>query len=178
MPMRPTSVRVSSAAASAWIPLNRYATSIAIALGVVFSSNKNLTVTVDYATDPLVPQPCKVTRVTTTATLTLVNHGLSIGDSIVVSQAGAPFDGTYAVATVTDQNVITYTVTDSGSTGAGGNLVGNPQVIPLRVQAHPVLSGITANADSNFSVPPTVCRLRCSSYTAGYADLNVVPGSK
>jgi hypothetical protein len=175
MPMRPTSVRVTAAGPSAWVPLNTYATSIAILLGVVFSSNKNLTVDVEYSSDQLVPQDCKITRSTTTATLTLTNHGLSVGDSIVVSQAGAPLDGTYAVASVTNQNVITYTVANSGVTTTQGK---NAQVIPLRISDHPVLSALTANADSNFTVPPSVVRLTCTAFTAGYADLNIRSGSK
>lgn len=172
MPMRPVQVRLAAAGNSVWIPLNRYAKSIAIALGLVFSSNKNLTANVHYTLDPLVGQPCNLSRSTTTATLTLTNHGLSVDDSVVVDEAPAPFAGTYAVASVVDQNNITYTVVDSGATVAY-----DAKVKPLRVQLHPVLNAITADADSNFTVPPTACRLNVSSYTAGYVDLNVVPGS-
>jgi len=173
MPMRPVRVRLSAAGTSPWIPINRYATSISIALGLIFSSNKNLTAAVQYTLDPLVDQPCNITRSTTTATLKLTNHGLSTSDSVVVSGAGAPLDGTYAVAGVTDQNTITYTVANSGATVALSAMV-----IPLRVLTHPVLSGITSNTDSNFSYPPTACRLACTSYTAGYVDLDVISGSK
>jgi len=172
MPMRPVRVRLSAAGVSAWIPLNRYATSIAVALGLMFSSNKNLTAAVQYTLDPLVDQPCNISRTTTTATVTLTNHGLSVGDSVVVSGGGSPLDGTYAVASVTNQNVFTYTVVDSGATSAI-----DAKIKPLRVMTHPVLSGITANTDSNFSVPPTACRLAVTSYTAGYVDLDVVSGS-
>lgn len=175
MPMRPTSVRMAAAGVTPWIPLDTYDTSIAILLGLNFSSNKNLSVDVEYSTDPLVAQPCTITRSTTTATLKLQNHGLSTNDSIVVSQAGAPLDGVYQVASVTDQNTITYTVANSGATTSAGT---NAQVIPLRVAKHPVLTTITANADSNFSVPPSVVRGNCTSYTAGYCDLNVRTGSK
>lgn len=169
--MLPIQVRISAAGSTNWVPIDRYPSSFSVALGVTFSSNKNLTVSVDYTLDPLVAQPCSITRSATTATLTLTNHGLSVADSVVVTGAGAPLDGTYAVAGVTDQNVITYTVANSGATVAV-----DVRVFPLRVTAHPVLNALTANADSNFSAPPTACRLRCSSYTAGYADLNIVSG--
>lgn len=175
MPMRPTSVRVSSAASSSWIPIDRMDTSISILAAVAFSSNKNLTVSVEYCSDPLVPQSCNITRSGTTATLTLTNHGLTTSDWINVSQAGAPFDGDYKVASVTNQNVITYTVANSGATTSSGT---NAQVIPMRIFTHDVLASITANQASNFTVPPTAVRLTCSSYTAGYADLNLIPGSK
>ena len=171
MSMRPVRVRMAADGSSAWIPMNRYPSSFGVALGVAFSSNKNLTAAVEYALDPLEGQPCNISRSTTTATLTLTNHGLSVGDSIIVSDAPAPLAGTYAVASVTNQNVITYTVTNSGATAAFG-----AKVIPLRIQVHPVLTGLTADADSNFSVPPTVARLTVSSYVAGYVDLNVVSG--
>lgn len=171
MSMRPVRVRLGAAGYSAWIAMNRYPSSFTVALGLAFSSNKNLTANVQYALDPLVEQPCSITRSTTTATLTLVNHGLSVDDSIIVSCAGAPLSGEYTVAGVTSQDVITYTVANSGVAAAV-----DAKVIPLRVQLHPVLQTITADADSNFSAPPTVARLYVSSYTAGYVDLNVISG--
>lgn len=173
MPMRPVRVRLAAAGVSSWIPLNRYPSSYAVALALIFSSNKNLTANVQYSLDPLEGQPCNISRSTTTATLKLTNHGLSVDDSIIVSDADAPFAGTYAVASVSDQNTITYTVANSGATVAT-----DAKVIPLRVQLHSVLNTITADADSNFSFPPTCCRLYVSSYTAGYVDLDVVSATK
>lgn len=170
--MRPVRQRLSSATFSPWVPMNRYPSSFSVALGLIFSSNKNLTAQVEYTLDPLEDQPCNLSRTTTTATLKLVNHGLSVGDSVVVSEAPAPFVGTYAVASVVDQDTITYTVANSGATSAY-----DAKVKPLRVFVHPVLNGITANADSNFSAPPTACRVRATAYTAGYVDFDIIPAS-
>jgi hypothetical protein len=154
--------------------LNRYSTTFGVALGVVFSSNKNLTAAVQYTTDPLQPKAVvNLTRSTTTATLTKTNHGLSVADSVVVERAGAPFDGTYAVASVVDQNTITYTVANSGATSAL-----DARAALLRVSEHSTLTGLTADADGNFQFPPTACRLNCSVHSAGYVDLNVVSGGK
>lgn len=173
MSMRPTSVRLVAAGYSAWIPLNWAAIDISILIGLVFSSNKNLTANVQYVSDPLVPQKgVNITRSTTTATLKLTNHGLSVDDSVVVSDAPAPFAGVYTVASVVDQNTITYTVANSGAASAT-----DASAIPMRVQPHPVLTTITADADSNFAYPPTAVRLYVSSYTAGYVDMNIVSGS-
>lgn len=170
---RPTSVRVSSTTASAWVPLNRYSSTIQVMLGLLFSSNANLTCDVQYTTDQLVPQPCNITRAGTAATLKLTNHGLSVADSIVVTQSGdANLDGVFAVATVVDQNTITYTVSNTGLTVVQGT-----QVIPLRVLTHPVLAGATTNQASNFNQPAQAVRLKASSYTAGYADLTITPGT-
>lgn len=55
-------------------------------------------------------------RVTTTATITVARHDLVVGDWVYIDfEAGGPTDGVYQVATVTDENVFTVTVADSGS---------------------------------------------------------------
>lgn len=171
MSMRPVRVRLTAAGYSAWVPINRYPSSFGVALALIFSSNTNLTASVQYALDPLVEQACSITRSTTTATLTLTNHGLSVDDSAIITCAQAPLSGEYTVASVTNQNVITYTVANSGATA-----VVDAKIIPMRVQLHPVLQSLTADADSNFMVPPTAVRLYVSSFTAGYVDLDIVSG--
>ena len=50
-----------------------------------------------------------------TVTMRVKDHGLTVGDSIVVSglTGGTPANGTFAVVTVTDKDVFTYTFTTS-----------------------------------------------------------------
>jgi hypothetical protein len=50
-----------------------------------------------------------------TVTMRVRDHGLTVGDSIVVSglTVGVPANGTFAVVTVTDKDVFTYTFTTS-----------------------------------------------------------------
>jgi hypothetical protein len=50
-----------------------------------------------------------------TVTMRVKDHGLTVGDSIVVSglTVGVPANGTFAVVTVTDKDVFTYTFTTS-----------------------------------------------------------------
>lgn len=172
--MRPITQRLSAAGFGAWLPLDQYDTNSNVGLAVVLSSNKNLTYTVDYTYDNVLQQtvPTALTRSTTTATATIANHGLSVNDYIGIRSAGAPFDGDYAVASVVDQNNVTFTVANSGPTAAA---LGFFAVI-ARVFNHIVLAGLTASADSNFSTAVAACRLRISSYTAGYADLIVRQG--
>jgi hypothetical protein len=52
---------------------------------------------------------------TTTVTMRVKDHGLTVGDSIVVSglTGGTPADGTFTVLAVTDKDVFTYTFTTS-----------------------------------------------------------------
>jgi hypothetical protein len=51
----------------------------------------------------------------TTVTMRIKDHGLSVGDEIVVSglTGGTPANGTFAVATITDKDVFTYVFTTS-----------------------------------------------------------------
>ena len=51
----------------------------------------------------------------TTVTMRVKDHGLTVGDSIVVSglTGGTPANGTFAVVSVTDKDVFTYTFTTS-----------------------------------------------------------------
>ena len=50
-----------------------------------------------------------------TVTMRVTNHGLTVGDSIIVSglTGGTPANGTFTVVTVTDKDVFTYTFTTS-----------------------------------------------------------------
>ena len=52
---------------------------------------------------------------TTTVTMRVKDHGLSVGDEIVVSglTGGTPANGTFSVATITDKDVFTYVFTTS-----------------------------------------------------------------
>jgi hypothetical protein len=60
-----------------------------------------------------------IARATTTATVTLLDHGFRTGDEVHVTDASAPFD-TAAPKTVTrvDKDTFTYTVTNSGAASA------------------------------------------------------------
>jgi hypothetical protein len=56
------------------------------------------------------------TRVTTTATVTAVKHGLAVGDWAFIDWSGGtnPTDNFYQVVAVTNANVFTVTVADAG----------------------------------------------------------------
>lgn len=162
-------VTVSSAASSAWIPLDRYQSSFSVSLAGVISSGATLTWKVEHTFgNVLRPEPCSISRSTTTATLSYTNHGLSVGDSIIVSGGGSPFDGTYAVASVVDANTLTYTVTNTGST-----LV-SARVCLLPVFDHETLVGQTTDADGNYAFPCTACRLTVTAYTSGFVRLTAI----
>lgn len=166
-----TSVTVSSATSSAWVPFDRYQPNFSVALAGVISSGATLTWKVEHTFgDVFNGQACSITRSTTTATLVRANHGLSVGDSVIVVQAGPPFDGTYAVASVVDANTITYTVTNTDNTVA----YGSAKVCLLPVFDHETLVGQTTDADGNYAFPCSACRLTVTAYTSGFVRLTVV----
>jgi hypothetical protein len=171
--MRPTSTTLGQAGPSSWIPLNRYQSPFNVALGVTLSSGANLTYKLQHTFDnPQETYACSITRSSTTATLTLTDHGLVANDSITVIGAGAPLDGTYTVASVVDANSVTYTVADSGVTVAGAGA----KLAKHRCFDHEVMSSKTANEDGNYAFPVCAVRLNVTAYTAGRATLTVLQG--
>lgn len=90
-------------------------------------------------------QKATYTRVTTTLTITLVDHGLVAGDD--VNLQGTPWDQTggnsIPVVTVPDADTITVTVADTGP--ASGGL----KVAPIRVEDLDDFSGVTGRQKGN-----------------------------
>jgi hypothetical protein len=113
----------------------------------------------------------KITRSTTTATVTLPNHGLQVGDSLVVWGCGAPLDGTFPVASVTDANVVTYTVANSG-VAAGAD----PHCVPIRVFQHSSVASKTTSQDGNYAFPVNCVRCTCTVAGTGKYAFHVNQG--
>jgi hypothetical protein len=67
------------------------------------------------------------TRSTTTATVTATKHGLSVGDSVFLDWDLT--DDFYQVATITDANVFTVTVANSGATSGSVTVYNDVLVI-------------------------------------------------
>lgn len=66
------------------------------------------------------------TRAATTATITAPNHGLQTYNYVYLDfAAGGPTDNIYKVATVTNSNVFTVTVADSGNTSGDVTVYNN-----------------------------------------------------
>jgi len=165
-------VTQSSAGNSKWLGLNRQAV-FSAGLAVTLSNGANLTYTVQHTFDDINKLvSCTVSRVTTTATLTFPsNHGLVVGDSLVIAGAPAPFKGTFAVASVVSDTVVTFTVANSGETS------GRLEVVPLRVFNHEFMVGKTTSDDGNYSAPATATRLAVTAYTSGEATFTVIQGT-
>lgn len=173
--MRPITVRQSAAGFTQWVQLNRLQKVTNVALAVKLSSGASLTYSVEHTFDDPheVNTNFSIARVTTTATVTQTNHGLSVADWVQVLNAGAPLDGTFAVASVVDADNFTYTVANSGATASAGIAT----MLKARKFPHAILAALTASADSNYAFPPQACRLNITSYTGGFADFTIIQGN-
>lgn len=187
--MRPIATRLSAAGYSPWIPVNRLQLAFGLALNVKFSSNKNLTCSVQYTLDDFnstavdagfssanLTQNFSMSRTTTSLSITKTNHGLSAGDwAKAWGNGGAPLDDEWrAITSITDQDTFVVTVVDAGLTAPNTNGTGWLQTV--RVNPHATLAGLTADASGNLAFPVTGVRLYVSAYTAGYVDLEVLQG--
>jgi hypothetical protein len=168
---------MSAAGFSSWIQLDRLQYDFKVALAVMPSSGAVLTYTVQHTFDDIhdTTQLFSIARVTTTATVTKIGHGLSVGDWISVYNAGTPFDGEYSVASVTSADVFTYTV---ANTGAASLSLGYGNINTARVFPHSALASLTARADGNYAFPCFATRLLVSAYTSGTVDLTVIEGHR
>lgn len=170
-----SSQTLGSATFGSWIPLNNVGQSVNTALGVTITPSASLTYSVQQTMDNvwLRHKNFSISRSTTTATVTRTDHGLSVGDWIKVEGAGAPLDGEYSVATVSDANTFTYTVANSGISSTDGGL---SRMMTARVVEHATLTLQTSGAEGNYAFPPTACRLIISTYSSGKATLVVNQG--
>lgn len=171
--MRPKSYYISTAAAGAtpWHMCDFRANPFSVAFQVDIAGNTG-TYTVEHAFSDMVIRTAGISRSTTVATVTLLNHGLAVGDSVVVRNASAPLDGTYAVASVTSTSVFTYTVANSGATAAPA-----AEILSLRVMPHSSVAAQTTSKDGNYAFPVNFVRCRITVAGAGTYVFHVNQGS-
>jgi hypothetical protein len=184
--MRPVIKTTGATGPSGWVPIDYLQASFGIGFRCTIggATGPSMTYKVQHAFSSCVPDTeIVITRSTTTATLVFkaingadgaawVNHGLSTSDWIEVWGAGAPLDGTYAVASVTDSRTITYTVANSG---VAANTAGS-SVQRLFVGDHPVVTGLTSSSDGNYAFPPNRVRTNITTYGSGSLTLSLNQG--
>ena len=174
--MRPVTVEVSAVGFSSWIPLDFRLVPFSVTLDVQLSDGANLTYTVEYTDDDVfdvIKPPVALSRAATVAALTFPSpHVLVPGDWIAVQDAGAPFDGDFAVATVLSTTQVTYAVVAVGPlTPARLTIVG---VRRGNVRPHGGLTAQTATAVGAFIAPVRACRLNVTALTLGEAKMTVI----
>jgi hypothetical protein len=179
---------LAAVASSPWIIPGPMQETPGLGLALTFSSNANMTVSVQHTLDDPEQNPRTVTlaRAGTVLTITDTAHNLIVGDNIVLSNptndpnniwsgGGPPAVGTsYDVATIVDQNNYTVTVANSGSAAGAG------AVRSFRVFNHSILAGVTgappARSDGNYAFQIAATRLKCTVWTAGTVTLTVQQG--
>ena len=167
--MRPVSVTLSASGASQWAPVNCYSEG-PIGLYFDITSGATLTSKVQLTADDLIDDKyCAIAQSGTTATLVLFDHGLSVGDSVVVMGAHpADLDGERTVVSVVSVNIVTYTATNSATRAV------EARAIPLRVFDHASMSAMTAKTQGSQATPVTGIRLNNTAYTDGTATLRII----
>lgn len=163
--------RLTATGISSWMLVDTRRKWLGIGVGVKLSSGASVSYTVQHTFDNLRVQfeDFTATRVTTTVTVTKTNHGLSVGDYVYQESSGVPFDGDHNVASVTNANVFTYTVADSGAatSGAFGRMA------TARVFPHADLAALTASGQSNYMFPPQAVRLN-ATIVSGFVDVTLL----
>lgn len=168
--MRPTSIvhDATATGSSRWMPVDWRPHGDAT-VNITLDATAALTYKVQYTIDPInvAPDTVQFTRTTTTLTVTDVDHGLSVGDSVTILDGD--FKGYYDVASVTDANTYTLTVANAGAAG------GTFKRVKVRVFDSATLTGKTANAEDSFSNPVTAVRLNVTALTtAGKVTLTYI----
>lgn len=178
---------IGAAVSSPWIIPGPMMETPGLGLGLTFSIDANMTVSVQHTLDDPQQNPRAVTLTRVGAVLTVNDpgHNLNAGDNILllnvnndpndIWDGGLPGIGTsYDIVAITDINNYTVTVANAGSAGGGGF------VRSFRVFNHSILNAVTgappARADGNYAFEIGACRLKCTVYTAGKGTLTVQQG--
>ena len=114
-----------------------------------------------------------ISRAGTVATVTDIDHRLSVNDNIVITGSGdANLDGSYAVASLVDANTYTYTVANTGATTGSVN----SKCTSFRVYNHATMVGQTGRLDGNYAFSIQAVRLTVTAYVSGKVDLTILQG--
>lgn len=172
----PISQTVVAITHSPWIRLDYHAKGFAVGLFVSLSQDAaGVIYTVQHTPDTpdqSFERQVSIARVTTTATVTDVGHGLVTGDNVMVQASGdANLDGDHDI-TATGPDTYTYTVSNTGLTAS----LPTCRLNSFRVFPHHDLAALSAKADGNYAFPPMMCRLNVTALGAGKVTLSVVQG--
>lgn len=180
--MRQQVTTLDAVGVSPWLLVDnrRHGTDFNLGIRVDLQTASNLTYSVEATKDrnalERVRGDLSIARVTTTATATLLAHGLKTGDSIIIYDTNftthnpeSNLEGLFTI-TVVDEDTFTYTVVDTGAAAA------NPARI-LTFSVHDLSPALTANTtadNDSLTEPVSAVRLNITAFTAGSAKLTVL----
>lgn len=165
-----------------WCPLSYLQNPFSVSLEYSPNADANaITAKVQHTfDDPQLLRPItSLVRAGTLATIVDPAHKLATGDCAMVFNSGdANLDtavGQGADITVVDKDTYTYVVANTGILVPTAPW--NVRVVTLRVQDHPIMTGMVARTDGNYAFPARACRLKSTAYTGGGASLTVTQGA-
>lgn len=155
----------------------RHGTDFNLGIQVTLAPASVLTYSVEQSKDrnaiERVRSDLSIARVTTTATATLLDHGLKTGDSVVIYDTNFTthnpepnLEGRFDI-TVVDKDTFTYTVANTGQTAAIG------RVISYNVAPTGVTDEFT-EIETAIVEPLSALRLNITAFTSGSAKLTVL----
>lgn len=177
--MRQQVVTQGAAGATQWLFVDnrRFGTDFNVGLQTTLASGSTLTYDVELTKDRNTKERWKkvsIARVTTTATVTLTDHGLKTGDNVVIFDTNytnhnpeSNLEGSFDI-TVLTANTFTYTVADTGQTSAIGRL------ISFNVVDHASIAGETTAQTGVQTEPVSAIRLNVTAYTDGAVTLTAL----
>lgn len=178
--MRQQVTTLSAAGVSPWLFADnrRHGTEFNTSLAVTLSQAADLTYDVELSydrNDINRYQKVSISRAATVAIVTLVDHGLQVGDSVVIFNTNYTthnpepnFEGTFQVVTTPTDDTFTITVANTGDTAAIG------QLLTFKVFKHSTLEGTIADETGVQNDPVSAVRLNVTAYTSGDATLTVL----
>lgn len=167
---------MAATGSSPWIPGNSLQQNPNASVFAVLEQGGSGTFSIEHTFDPLLPAlPITVSQSTTTITVTFAaEHGLRIGDGVIISGSGvATVDGQWVVAGITNTTVLTITSATSQTVAAVGCFAA-----ALRVFTVPsgTLTSKTASAYGTYNFPVTGFRATCTVAGAGKLRVGVLIG--
>lgn len=177
--MRQQVIKQSAAGSSKWLFVDnrRFSSDFELGLQTTIESGATLTYDVELTTDRNTNvrwKKASISRTTTTATVTLANHGLKTGDNVIIFDTNytnhnpeTNLEGSFDI-TVTGVNTFTYTVTDTGQTAAICRL------ISFNVFDHADIAAETTAQQGVQSTPVSAVRLNVTAFTDGFVELTVL----
>lgn len=173
--MRSTLTPLGATGAGPWFPLDTIQSGFGVGYLCSVQDGSTLTYKIQHGFyDPSVDETYpRITRVTTTATVVFPSAcSPKVGDSLVVVAAGAPFDGTFDIASVTNSTTVTYTVLNSGLTVANAGA----HILLIRTEDDPIVVSKTGTTSGNIAFPTNAIRLNLTAFTSGAVSLTVNQG--
>jgi len=159
-------ITVDNAVVGNWIPLNRMSRDN---VGIVVSAHASAggTYDVNFTESALNSRgvPSTFSRTTTVLTVTLVNHGLTTADNVMIQDSD--YVGQHDIASVVDDDSFTVTVADAGQNSTNG------LIVPVIVSTLTGFSAATGRVDGLIDASVVAVRLNCTNSTGGPHDISI-----